>query len=389
VTSQITHHVPIKKITPNDDKNYFFGYFDKCPWDKSQRYLLAHQTDFIGRQPTADERAKISVIDLQNDNELIPLAETKAFCWQQGSMLQWLNDKETEIIYNDRDGDRFVSRIIDIKTGHMRTFPLPIYCLSPDGKYALSVNFSRLDRERPGYGYAGCADPTKGMAHPEKDGISLMNMKTGKNKLLMSLDQIVKILPLPSFTGHVNWFNHLLFSPNSKRFAFFHRWRTENGWHLTRMFTANTDGSDIYSLNMDDMSSHYTWIDDEKIICFCNKHATGWGYYILTDKRQEVKMIGSDLFDNDGHCSFSIDGRWMLTDTYPSKKENIRTLMLYDSEKNIRYDIGQFYADPNWPMPTRCDLHPNWSRDCKKVCIDSIHEGSRHIYMADVREIIE
>ena len=36
---------------------------------------------------------------------------------------------------------------------------------------------------------------------------------------------------------------------------------------------------------------------------------------------------------------------------------------------------------------TRCDLDPNWSRDGRSVCIDSIHEGSRQVYILDVSEL--
>ena len=37
----------------------------------------------------------------------------------------------------------------------------------------------------------------------------------------------------------------------------------------------------------------------------------------------------------------------------------------------------------------RCDLHPRWNRDGRQVCIDSIHEGNRHMYVLDVPRIVE
>ena len=46
----IKRYLAVKRITAKDG-NYFFGYFDKYPWNISQRYLLGHQTDFMGRQP--------------------------------------------------------------------------------------------------------------------------------------------------------------------------------------------------------------------------------------------------------------------------------------------------------------------------------------------------
>jgi hypothetical protein len=78
----------------------------------------------------------------------------------------------------------------------------------------------------------------------------------------------------------------------------------------------------------------------------------------------------------------------MLTDSYPLE-DNCRKLFLYDLRKKIPYEIGSFYADPDYPIPTRCDLHPNWARDGKSVCIDSIHEGSRQVYVIDVTPVTE
>src|SRR5688572_19505976 len=36
-------------------KHHFFGYYDKCPWDKTGRYLLANEVDFCDRQPRPGE----------------------------------------------------------------------------------------------------------------------------------------------------------------------------------------------------------------------------------------------------------------------------------------------------------------------------------------------
>jgi Tol biopolymer transport system component len=46
--------------------------------------------------------------------------------------------------------------------------------------------------------------------------------------------------------------------------------------------------------------------------------------------------------------------------------------------------IGSFYTDPNLGKPNRCGLHPRWSPDAREVCIDSIREGERQMYLVDV-----
>ncbi len=391
----IIKHLPVIPVTQGP-KHHFFGYFDKYPWNQSGRYLLALETDFAGRQPLPGEKVGILLIDLKNNFTSKKIAESDAWCWQQGNMLQWLADyPEDRVIYNDREGDHFVARILDLKSGQSETICKPIYCLSPDGKWALSVNFSRLDRERPGYGYPGGNDPNSAVNTPADDGIWLIDLKRDSAKLVVSIEQIKKLFFRDGEYGMQDtpaWFNHLLFSPDSQRFAFFQRWRTwRDGakWHLTQMFTANIDGSDIYPLNLEDMSSHYTWVANDKIINFSNRFATGCQYHLFTDKTQDITVIGKDIFPGDGHCSYSSDGKWLLTDCYPSAEVPFRKLFLYNLAKEQAYEIGCFYSSVDIPGPTRCDLHPNWSRDNRTVCIDSFHTGTRQVYFLDVTPITQ
>lgn len=383
------HHLPVTRIT-GGNKHHFFGCFDKFPWDKSGRYILAHEVDFTARQPRPGEKAVLGMIDLQDNCRFIPFAASDAWCWQQGCMLQWLNDAESKVIFNDREGDHFVSRIVDVKSGESTTLCRPVYCLSPDGKWALSVNFSRLDRERPGYGYPGAFDRHEFNPVPDDDGVWLVDLKNNRAKLIISVAEITEKFFRSDMENAPGWFNHLLFAPDGRRFAFFHRWRLfqENGapgGHVTHMFTANIDGSEVWPLNLENMSSHYTWINAGQIINFSNRFKSGWQYYLYTDRTHKSEIIGKGVFPGDGHCSFSSNGKWMLTDSYPLE-DNCRKLFLYDLTGGEAWEIGSFYADPAYPVETRCDLHPNWSRDDKTVCIDSIHEGSRQMYTIDVSE---
>jgi len=100
-----------------------------------------------------------------------------------------------------------------------------------------------------------------------------------------------------------------------------------------------------------------------------------------------VEIIGKDVFPDDGHCSYSPDGRWMLTDTYPLEPDNCHRLYLHRLKDNQTFEIGRFYEDNSMSEPTRCDLHPRWSRDGGMVCFDSTHEGTRQIYEIDVTQI--
>ncbi|MBQ9447548.1 MAG: hypothetical protein IJU61_13175, partial [Victivallales bacterium] len=235
----IEKEIPVRAVTPDDQYHYFFGYFDKFQFDPSDKLLLGNRIDFAARQPRFGEKNTIGVIDPEKAS-FEPLAETLAWNWQQGSMLQWFSQEE--VIYNDVEDGQYVARILNINNGKKRTLCRPIYCLTNDRKYAISVNFARLGRERPGYGYDGLEDPTIDYAHPENDGIFSVDIEKNTAELIISLDQIVKAYPRDSMWNTPSWFNHLLFSPSGKRFAFFHRWRTWNNnvrRHITHMFTAN------------------------------------------------------------------------------------------------------------------------------------------------------
>ena len=188
-----------------------------------------------------------------------------------------------------------------------------------------------------------------------------------------------------------HWFNHLLFAPDSSRFTFLHRWQhdSQSGrkW-IDRLMSANPDGSNPCVVANDTFVSHYDYFDPQKILAWSNQHDRGLHYYMFTDCTDDVVILGEDVFNTDGHCSFSPNRLWMLTDTYPDA-EQMRTLILYHIDSGKRFDIGRFYAPPELTGPIRCDLHPRWSRDGQHVCIDSAHEGSRQIYVLDVSAIIE
>ena len=59
--------------------------------------------------------------------------------------------------------------------------------------------------------------------------------------------------------------NHLMLSPNGKRFMVLYRWF--NGKRkYTRLITADISGKDMYLLSDEDMVSHCFWKNNEEIL---------------------------------------------------------------------------------------------------------------------------
>lgn len=381
--------LPVRAVT-NGPYHHFFGYYDKQQWDSTGRYLLGLEVSFIDRPPTPTDVAVVGMVDTAEDNRFIPLDETTAWNWQQGAMLQWLGSAPDRlVIYNAREGDRFVAKIRDVHSGEVRGLPRPIYAVTRDGRAALSLNFSRVARTRPGYGYVGLPDSSEGAPHPADDGIWWMDLNSGEASLVVSLDQMANFEPHPTMERATHWFNHLLPNPSGSRFIFLHRWiqpgDSYTTWH--RMFTANPDGSDLHMV-VDGMVSHFAWRDETHILAWARQEGRGEHYYLFTDRTGAAEIVGEGVLTSDGHCSYSPDKRWILTDTYPDQ-QHTRTLILYSVPDGLRIDIGRFFAPPELAGEIRCDLHPRWNRDGTRVCIDSAHEGQRQMYVLNLRGIVE
>ena len=367
-----------RRITPSDT-HYFFGYFDKCPWNSKGEHPV-HRVPFAGRQPRFGEAAEIGVV---HDGKFDKAAETRAWCWQQGSMLQWFDDDR--LIYNDVEDDHHVARLTD-----GTVFSRPVYTLSNDRRYALSLNFSRLDVERPGYGYPGLYDPSQNLAFPDDDGVFLMDLNSGENKLVVSLKRLVNEFWGLGANSAMNWVNHLTFSPDGRRIAFIHRYRTFGPGgirsYVTRMFTANRDGSGLWMLPIDFHASHYTWSSNDELIVYSRLPYGGDQYRIYTVGQEETRIVARDRLPRNGHCSYSPDGKLLLTDSY-TKPDGCRELVVYNERKDERYTLGYFYS-PDILQCTRCDLHPRWSADGKRISFDSFHEKYRGTYVIDLPEEI-
>ncbi len=374
-------NIPAKPVT-RGPKHHFFTYYDKFQWDENDKRLLCMETDFMNRPARPDDTASIGYVTL-GSTDFHRVADTRAWCWQQGCMLQWIGPNE--ILYNDRIGDRFVSIIMDMDTGEKRTLPRPVYTISNDGRKALSLNFARNAYTRPGYGYIGLNDQYQDLCHPKDDGIYLVDLKTGNHQLIISIHDLITTDETMKNATH--WVNHLLFNPTDNRFIFLHRWnRKDKGW-FTRLYTANPDGSGLFCAPIK-KASHFIWYDEKQFLVWADTEELGSGYYFCRDKTKDIELIGEGELTRDGHCTFSPDKKWILTDEYPDKKSN-RPLILYKFPYGPRIDIGHFFSDPKIVGEIRCDLHPRWSRNAKMVCIDSVHEGSRQMYVLDISSITD
>lgn len=394
VSPKIKSEGDITRVSPNDPNHeFFFGYYDKSPWDATDRYVLCLKARDTWSDVSPKEKADILIIDTElpenNSDRIKKVAETRSWNVQQGCMAQWLGpDFSSHIIYNDCRGGKYVAIIRNLISGSERIIPAPVYTVSADGKYALTLDFSRLYNLRPGYGYYNVPEKTKGTALPEATAVWKVDLESGEISDLISYYDFFSVQPRLEMQekGAIHKVNHLMINPNGKRCAVLYRWFVGQQKY-TRLITFDVaDGHNMYVLSDDNMVSHFFWKDDEHILAFENKKISGPGYYLMKDRTQEFIHLWPHI-NNDGHPSYSPNRQFVITDSYPDRTR-MQTITLLREKVDTGRTIVKVFSPFKYDNDTRCDLHPRWNRKGTKICFDSVYEGHRGLYEIDIENLL-
>lgn len=428
----INSEVKIKSVSEKIEGHSFFGYYDVCPWDETERYILLHESGFIDRRWNEDDSVNVGMVDTKEGDHFISIGETASWNFQQGARLQWMPDEPTKVIYNIREEGKFKSLIYDIESKEERKLENPVYSLSPKGKFALSVNYSRLDR-LGGYGYKGGKDEHEDDPAPEKDGIFRVDLDSGERDLIISIKEIAGFKNKGG-SGSQHYLLFPTFNYAGDRFCFLHRFKLKDGGLYTRLLTANPDGSGLFLL-AEGTLSHFTWFEDGHILVwgrskpyltkarkhkffalpifkpilnflrgqvrgFMRHRVIGDQYLLFKDRTKGSTSVGKGALIEDGHPTKFGKTPWLVTDTYPDEN-HYRTLILYNLENNRKIDLCKLYSLPDkehvrgytgsadWDITgMRSDLHPRWNRSGNKICVDSVHEGKKQVHVVDVSDIV-
>ena len=89
-----------------------------------------------------------------------------------------------------------------------------------------------------------------------------------------------------------------------------------------------------------------------------------------------------------GHCTYLPGNKWILNDTYPDK-DRLQHPYLYEIASGRRVPLAHLHSPEEYKGEWRCDNHPRYSPDGKKVVVDSPHGGEgRQLYLIDISEIV-
>ena len=382
-----------RAITSGPKDHLFASYYAINAWSADGRYCTVLETDVKGRLATEADVAVLGVVDAQDNNRFIPLTETRCWNFQEATMAHWLGTApQTQFIFNDLVDGKFVSVIFDMATKTRRIVPFPVSAVSPDGKWAVSINYARLRLTRPDYGYGGNGqDARTNVTWPTDDGLWLVNLQTGEGKLIVSVASTRDRMPQVKDPKALSYFCHTVFSRDGSKIFWLARsvenlsgQKTVRKWETTA-FACNRDGSNVVRCFPDGWGgSHFNWLDNERMVVTAKYKDAVYSHVFFTVGKSDYVRLGRGLLDFDGHGVFSNDGKWMATDSYPDKLYERKLMVLRMSDQAVlplgTYFVPEIYRE----QYSRCDLHPRWRPDGKMLAFNSVHEGSRQVYVIDI-----
>lgn len=364
-------------------EGFFFGFHDLQPFSGDNTKVLANKLYFDLRMPLENEILDVGYFNFDGSklDEFIKIGHSNSWNYHKGCRLQWIESQK--VIFNCTEHGEMVSKLVDINSRQEDTVPFPIDSASPDGRYATSFSYERLEKYMPGYGY-NHKDNISFLSEkaPSETGLYLVDIKGKTRKLLVSLETLAEQAQSEeNAQSSFHYVTHSLFSHNGKYISFFHRWvGEETRKRYTRLMIYNLENDELFQIPTGYMVSHYVWNDKCEIIAYCNFNGMDGHVLLKVGELERSHLVVYPQLNSDGHQSF-VDTDTFVTDTY-GDKWRMSKLFLVDIKTNKEKLIASVYSPNKFQtkVPHKhiaCDLHPRVSRDGKYVCFDTAKSGTR------------
>ena len=355
-----------KIVVSEKGKHCYFGYYDKSPLDcNSQRVLFVR----LPKDAKEGDVAEVCLYDMTQKTQTV-IGKTSAWNWQQACMEQWVNDEVVSYNRYDAAKKEYQAVLHNISTGKDKVLSRAAYAYNTNYTKYLSLNFYRLDKYAKGYGYLYPVD----LMDEKEDGIWEVDVETGDIRLILTLSDVMAYNPHYS-EGIQHYINHVTYCPDENYVMFIHRWQERGETFISRLLLFNKETGEITTILDNGHVSHYCWKNDKELLIFATNKEMQKGYMIVNIYTGETSMVDG-LPMEDGHPSYSVDGRRILTDTYPNNGRK-QYLFLHDTEKKELKVVDKLWSPFKYYNEYRCDLHPRWSKDNRYVVVDNTATGVR------------
>ena len=376
------YYTDFKILNPQDDAHYFFAYYDMRATGENGKHLC-HRVRFMDRLQEKDDVCELGYLD---DGKFIKFAETTAWNFQQGAMLQYHPTRENTVYYNVCENGQFKTVTHNYETGEKTYTDRATACVSPDGKWGLAVNFGRIFAFRPGYGYAGFADEYENVNAPCEDGVFLVDMESGKSKQIVSYD---KLSAVAGFSPDQKiLINHITFNKTSDRFLMLVRnFQTPKCPHWSSSVVISDRAGNCRALLKKTYFSHYLWLSDKELLAHCTVEGKKKSMYVInvdTGTWVEYDMpYFHGTHNPDIHCNMAPNGKYIIGDGY--EIDGYRYLMAYSIETGKSRELLRVKTiTPHDITDIRTDPHARFVWGGKYITFDTTQNGRRDVVQIDL-----
>jgi len=362
----------------------FYGFHDIQPFSQDSSIILANRLRYDEPcMPKADDYIDVGYVTLDDARlgGFHPIGETNAWNYHKGCRLQWVD--VNNVIYNRTVDGRLSAVIVNIHTAEERVVPAPIDTVSPDGRYATTFSYQRLETHMPGYGYCHSDESFLSKKAPSETGLFLVDLLSGERSLLVDLASLAALTERSEASGVSNHYvTHSEFSHDGRYISFLHRWTGEyKSKRYTEFMLFDRKTGALRRLpTTGHMTSHYVWNGRREILAYCNFEGVDSHVLFNVEAPSLNRRVAYPTLNSDGHQSFIAD-RAFVTDSYPDKYRMAK-LWKVDIEEESAELLASVYSPRKYQSSPQkghvaCDLHPRVSPDGRFVCFDTVHSGRR------------
>jgi len=439
--------VPVWCVTPHEGR-VIHRFFDTSPFSPSGRFLALFRLPYEDRLPAPGHIGQVLLIDLQTGDERV-VDETRGWESQLGANVQWGAD-DTELFFNDVDPRTWEPHGVNLnpQTGDRKKLNGCVYKVSPDGKKAISANIKCMRRTQAGYGVMVPDEHVpRNIGLRDDDGLYITDTATGECRLLVSIRDVVErtvagkalntYADMEVYGFHCKWNpqgTRLLFS--LRRFPKNHSRRFDtisDGVMKFDVFTMREDGSELFNSvpasEWERGGHHINWFPDgERLSMNLNLPEHNLGGYWLKRRLRKVQILkkinryllktplymsksslrfvkvnydGSGLerildeIPGSGHPTVHPDGRHILTDAYVEDPvafgDGTVPIRLVDLENRDEKTLIRMRTRTEQQascITLRVDPHPAWDFKQTWLAFNGFADGTRRVYIADLRELV-
>ena len=392
--------VPIRKVATG---GVIHRFHDTSPISPSGKFIALFRVPFENRYPQPGDAGEVILVDMESGEER-KVAESCGWEMQVGANVQWGAD-DHELFFNDVDTTiwQAFSWKTDPFTGEKQRMECNVFMASLDGRKLVCHNLVNSVHAQSGYGVIIPDSLTEYNIGPvDTDGLFVTDVKTGRCERIVTIkdiyDQSVPSLAIANPFEHSYYCFKAMWNPRRTRIMTCLIWRPlKGGPRRVAVITMRPDGSDIRTAITAEQYArgghHMAWMPDGLHISMNLENDGRPGLELIS-----VKYDGSELKTEfpvgSGHPSYHPGGLpYVITDAYlhePVTNQDgfvpVRLLNLKTGTENL---VAYVYVPDVEDSAFRVDPHPAWDSSGRYVVFNGFEDGTRCVYIADMKQIIE